>query len=156
MFKTQRIKPIIDNRIDEWLAVSEGAQREWYELTGIKPKLIRNPLQIVEEEKEPVLWLISATRLTPEKGKDRMISLANQLDNAGIKYIWLVFTNDTEAINNPNIVYMKPKINIRPYIASIKNKGYGVQLSDCERRLLLYKRVYGFRNTNYTYSYTII
>ena len=42
---------------------------------------------------------------------------------------------------NENIIYMKPKLNIRPYIASIKGKGYGVQLSDCERRLLFYKRM---------------
>lgn len=132
MFKTQRIKPVIDDRIDEWLAVSEGAQKEWYELTGIKPKLIRNPLQITAEEKNPCLWLISATRLTKEKGKDRMIKLAEELDKAGINYIWLIFTNDTEAIDNPNVVYMEPKLNIRPYIASIKGKGYGVQLSDCE------------------------
>lgn len=124
MLKTQGFTPQVDNRIDKWLAVSESAGKEWYELTGIKAEVIRNPLQILDEEKEPVLWLISATRLTPEKGKDRMITLSNLLDNAGIKYIWLIFTNDTDAIDNKNIIYMKPELNIRPYIASIKGKGY--------------------------------
>jgi hypothetical protein len=61
-----------------------------------------------------------------------MIKLAEELDKANINYIWLVFTNDKNAINNKNIVYMEPRLNIRPYIASIKGKGYGVQLSDCE------------------------
>lgn len=70
-----------------------------------------------------------------------MIKLAEELDKANVNYIWLVFTNDTKAILNENIIYMKPKLNIRPYIASIKGKGYGVQLSDCERRLLFYKRM---------------
>jgi hypothetical protein len=70
-----------------------------------------------------------------------MIKLAEELDKANVNYIWLVFTNDTNAIPNENIIYMKPKLNIRPYIASIKGKGYGVQLSDCERRLLFYKRM---------------
>lgn len=62
-----------------------------------------------------------------------MIKLAEKLDKANIKYLWLVFTNDTKAINNSNIIYMKPRLDIRPYLASLKGIGYGVQLSDCER-----------------------
>ena len=61
-----------------------------------------------------------------------MIKLAQELDKANINYLWLVFTNDTKAIQNKNIIYMEPRLNIRPFIASIKGKGYGVQLSDCE------------------------
>ena len=132
MFKTQGIKPRIEPKITRYLCVSESAGKEWEELTGFKCELCRNPLAITEEEKKDVLYLISATRLTYEKGKARMITLANELDKAGVNYIWLVFTNDTKAIDNPNIAYMKPRLNIRPVIASIKGKGYGVQLSDCE------------------------
>ena len=61
-----------------------------------------------------------------------MIRLAEELDKAGINYLWLVFTNDINAIDNPNVIYVKPRLNIRPYIQSIKGKGFGVQLSDCE------------------------
>lgn len=61
-----------------------------------------------------------------------MIKLAEELDKANINYLWLVFTNDTKAIQNKNIIYMEPRLNIRPFIASIKGKGYGVQLSNCE------------------------
>lgn len=61
-----------------------------------------------------------------------MIKLAELLDKAKVNYTWLVFTNDTKAINNPNIIYMKPRLDIRPVLASIKGRGYGVQLSDCE------------------------
>lgn len=132
MFKTQGIKPRVNPKINRYLCVSEKAGKEWEEITGFKATHCRNPLQITEEEKKPVLYLISATRLTPEKGKDRMIKLGKILDDAGIPYIWLVFTNDKKAIDNPNIVYMKPKLDIRPFIASVKGKGYGVQLSDCE------------------------
>ena len=53
-----------------------------------------------------------------------MIKLAAALDKANIKYIWFVFTNDTGKINNSNVIYMKPRLNIRPYIASIKGIGY--------------------------------
>lgn len=133
MFKSQKdIVAITHPKITKYLCVSESAGKEFEELTGIKPELCRNPLQMSKEEKKPVIWLISATRLTYEKGKHRMIKLANDLDNAGINYIWLIFTNDTDVIDNPNIVYMKPRLNIRPYIASIKGKGFGCQLSDAE------------------------
>lgn len=132
MFKTQGITPRIDSRIDTFYCVSESAGKEWEELTGIKPILNRNPLMITKTEKEPAIFLISATRLTKEKGKDRMIQLGKLLDKANINYVWLVFTNDQNKIDNPNIIYMRPRLNIRPFIASIKDKGYGVQLSDCE------------------------
>lgn len=132
MFKTQGITPVICPKITKYFCVSKEAGKEWEELTGFKCIQNRNPLTITEEEKKPVLYLISATRLTPEKGKSRMIQLAQELDKAGQPYIWLVFTNDTDAIDNPNVVYMKPQLNIRPYIESVKGRGYGVQLSDCE------------------------
>lgn len=132
LFKTQGITPRLDDRITKYFSVSERASKEWHELTGIKPKVVRNPLTITDDEKKPVLYLISATRLTAEKGKERMKILGDLFENAGYKIIWLVFTNDTKEIDNPNIVYMKPTLDIRPYIASMKGKGYGVQLSDSE------------------------
>ena len=134
MYKTNRLKPHIHEKLTEYFAVSEIAAKEWEELTGIKPKVIRNPLQVLDEEKKPVLFLVSATRLTYEKGKDRMEKLGKMLNDKGIEYLWLIFTNDTDAIDNPNICYMKPKLNVRNYLSGLKNCGnvYGVQLSDCE------------------------
>ena len=69
MFKTQCIQPRINTKINKYLCVSKSAGKEWEELTGIKPILCRNPLQITDEEKKSVLYLISATRLTAEKRK---------------------------------------------------------------------------------------
>ena len=132
MYKTNKLTPKIYDKMTRYFAVSNGAAKEWEELTGIKPIVVINPLELVEEEKKPVLYLISATRLTEEKGKWRMEKLAKALDQANINYLWLIFTNDTNVIDNPNVVYIEPRLNIRPFIASIKGKGYGVQLSDCE------------------------
>ena len=132
MFKTQKLKPRLNSKITKYLCVSKKAGEEWEELTGFKCEHCRNPLSIFEEEKKETLYLISATRLTAEKGKTRIIKLAKELDKAKINYLWLVFTNDENAIDNPNIVYMKPRLDIRPFILSVKGKGYGVQLSDCE------------------------
>ena len=78
---------------------------------------------------QKVLHLISATRLTKEKGKDRIIKLAELLDKARIPYLWTIFTNDVNTINNPNIVYMQPRLDIIDYIA---DADYLVQLSDDE------------------------
>lgn len=132
MYKTQGIIPVINKEIDEYIAVSKIAADEFKELTGIECKVARNPLTIAEDETQEILYLISATRLTSEKGKDRMEKLANELDKTGVKWLWLVFTNDTNAIRNKSIAYLPPRLDVRPYIKMIQGKGYGVQLSSCE------------------------
>lgn len=67
MLKTQGINPRINPKITKFMSVSKIAGKEWEELTGITTTLCRNPLEITEEEKKPILYLISATRLTAEK-----------------------------------------------------------------------------------------
>lgn len=126
-YKAISLKPIINPKVSKYIAVSKQVAKSFEELTGIKCDIVYNPLQL--EKPKRVLNLISATRLTSEKGKDRMIKLAKLLDKSGIPYIWTIFTNDTNAINNPNIIYMKPRLDIRDYIA---NADYTVQLSDTE------------------------
>ena len=132
MFKTNKITPRINPKINRWIAVSNIAAKEFEELTGIKCKVVRNPLEIEKEELNKVLFLVSATRLTREKGKERMVKLGKLLNDKKVNYLWFVFTNDTQEIDNPNIVYLKPRLNAIDYIYSLKGKCYGVQLSDCE------------------------
>ena len=132
MYKTQNISVKTDPKINKYIAVSNIAAKEFEELTGIKCEVIRNPLTILETDIKPILYLVSATRLTKEKGKSRMEILGNLLNKKGINYLWLIFTNDSESINNPNIVYVKPRLNVIDYLYSLKGKCYGVQLSDCE------------------------
>lgn len=76
-----------------------------------------------------VLRLISPTRLSPEKGKARMITLVNALDEAGIPFIWLVFTDDKEPLPNKSMVKVPTRLDILDYIA---DADYLVQLSDTE------------------------
>lgn len=114
-------------KIDKYVGVSKNACEAFTKVTGKPCELCYNPIEI--EEPKQVLNLISATRLTREKGKQRMELFAKALDDAGIPYLWTVFTNDTNAINNPNIIFMKPRLDISNYIASAD---YLVQLSDNE------------------------
>ena len=58
-----------------------------------------------------------------------MIKLANALDKSEIPYEWRIFTNDSLPIPNENVIYMKPRLDIRDYIA---DADYLVQLSDTE------------------------
>lgn len=77
-----------------------------------------------------VLNLISATRLTPEKGYERMKVLCKALDDAGIPFLWLVFTDQPKPSPHPNMVILPCKVDgILDYIA---NADYLVQLSDTE------------------------
>ena len=126
-YKAQKLIPNKDPRINEHYAVSKAVAKTYEEISGLETKVCYNPLTI--EKTKKVLLLISGTRLTKEKGKARIEILANKLDEAGIPYLWLIFTNDKNAINNPNIVYMKPRLDIRNYIAIAD---YIVQLSDTE------------------------
>lgn len=126
-YKAQNLKPNLDKSISKHFGVSKSVAKAYEEISGIKTEVCYNPLSI--EKPKKVLKLISATRLTKEKGLDRMKKLAYELDKANIPYLWLVFTNKTDAINNPNVIYMQPRLDIRDYIA---NSDYLVQLSDTE------------------------
>ncbi len=130
MFKTNKLTPRINPKINRRIAVSNKASEEWEELTGYKPKVVRNPLTLDKPNKP--LILVSATRLTQEKGKDRMIKLGELLNQHNVNYLWFIFTNDTQEINNPNIVYIKPRLNVIDYLNKFKGNCYGIQLSDCE------------------------
>lgn len=114
-----------DKRITKYLGVSKIVCEHFTEETGLECELCYNP--IVVEKPRKVLNLISATRLTNEKGKDRMVEFGKLLDQANIPYLWTIFTNDSNRIANPNIIYMKPKLDITDYIA---NADYLVQLSN--------------------------
>lgn len=121
-------KPLTHPRIKEYIGVTKFVAEGFKKMMGCKNTTYGyNPLTIDEEEK--MLILVSATRLSPIKGKDRMQLLANALDNAGIKYIWYVFTNDKDALKSDNVVYMKPRLDVGRWISKAD---YVVQLSDTE------------------------
>lgn len=126
-YKAMNIKPNTHHKITKYFGVSKQVCKTFKEVTGFDCELVYNPIEI--EKPKKVLNLISATRLTAEKGKNRIIKLAKLLEENNIPYLWTIFTDDTNSIKNPNIIYMKPKLDIINYIA---NADYLVQLSDNE------------------------
>lgn len=126
-YKSMGVSPNTHRKITRALGVSKQVCSTYSELTGYNTELAYNPISI--EKPRKVLNLISATRLTPEKGKNRIIKFAQILERENIPYLWTIFTDDKSAIINPNIIYMTPRLNITDYIA---NADYLVQLSDNE------------------------
>lgn len=126
-YKAIKLMPNTHPKITKYIGVSKAVCKSFTELTGFPCELCYNPITV--EKPKRVLNLISATRLTKEKGKDRILKLAKALDQAGIPFIWTVFTNDVNAVNHPRIIFMQPELDIRDYIAKAD---YTVQLSDTE------------------------
>lgn len=126
-YKSMGIRPNTSPKITRYLGVSQLVCDTYSEIIGKPVDLVYNPI-IVDTPKK-VLNLISATRLTKEKGKARMERLAKILEDHHIPYIWTVFTDDKKAIKNENFVYRTPSLNVIDYIA---NSDYLVQLSDNE------------------------
>ena len=92
--------------IDRYIAVSQTAADDFYNLTGFMPEVIHNPIYF--EKPKRVLRLISATRIAEDKGSiwEKMQIFAKKLIEKEIPFIWLVFTNNTNIkpsiIPNPN------------------------------------------------------
>ena len=81
-----------------------------------------------EQKRNKVLFLITASRFTREKGGERMVKLAAALRRANIEFIWFVFSHqDTKLVEG--MVKLPETLNIKDYISRCD---YLVQLSDSE------------------------
>lgn len=112
-----------NSRYEHYLAVSNVA-RDGFTLEA---EVVYMPIEI-EKHEQPIM-LISATRLTKEKGLKRMQALATALDNAKVNYLWHVYTNSTEHINSPNVYLFQPRLDITSKMELYDGM---VQLSDSE------------------------
>lgn len=113
------------------IAVSNLVKEVFEEMYGYKADVIYNLLDTVQK---PVLRLLSATRLTQEKGWERMQMVANELKEKDIPFIWMVFTNkELYGVTSPmkEIVFSEPTYDIQEFY---RWADYTVQLSDSEGR----------------------
>lgn len=136
-YKELGYKPPIENdKLTHYIGVSQFATDkldEYGKKLGkeIKTQRCYNPL--ILEPKEKVLHLVSAGRIDDKvKGGARTLNLIEALDRycekTGRHYIWTIFTNPVSIkIESPNVVLMKPRIDVRPYIA---DSDYVLQLSN--------------------------
>lgn len=117
----------------KYIGVSKVACESFEEKTGNKCELIYNPVVIENphvKKKTDKIYLISATRLTSEKGGDRINKLAKILDDANINYKWDIYTNKINYKFTSNNIEVKPqKLDLTK---EIQESTYLVQLSSCE------------------------
>ena len=130
------IPPIKNEKLTHYIGVSQFATDKLDEYaekikSNIKTQRCYNPLTL--EPKEKVMHLVSAGRLDDKvKGGERTLKLIEALDRycekEGRHYIWTIFTNPVSfEIQSKNVVLMKPRVDVRPYIA---DADYVLQLSN--------------------------
>lgn len=125
----RHLNPCADPRITRRFGVAENTTkgiREHYEWAK-DIETMYNPYTPKKPRK--VLNLISATRLTAEKGYWRMVKLADALDAAGIPFHWTIYTDQPRQSFNKSVAIMPHRLDILDFIAKAD---YLVQLSDTE------------------------
>ena len=100
--------------IDRVIAVSKDSADAYKQLKGIECEVSYNPLTI-ELEQKPIV-LVSATRLTQEKGPKYMKALATKLMEIGKPYIWLIFSSNTSIKLPGNVCVMPGTLDVRKYM----------------------------------------
>lgn len=118
----------VDSRIDKYLGVSQHVCDAWKKVSGLDAEVIGEPVVL---PKERPLYLLSATRLSAEKGWDRMQTLAQAMDDAGIDYEWFVYTNSPKEHKLQHIHFREPMLGITgmmpmfdAYVQLSDNEGY--------------------------------
>ena len=132
-YKQVSFSPIMHPKFTKYIGVSQLVCDSFKELTGVEAECIYNPVAFeipkVEKYNDDKLHLVSATRLTREKGLHKMQRLADLLKLANIDYEWIVYTNRQREFIGKNVEYRNPKLDIYEEMAKAD---YLVQLSDHE------------------------
>lgn len=127
----RKLNPCHDPKITHRFGVSnnttEGIREHFDWAADIET--MYNPY-VPPKKPRKVLHLISATRLSSEKGYERMKALCDALDNECVPFTWLVFTDQPKPPVHPNMAVLPCKVEgIIDYIA---DADYLVQLSSTE------------------------
>ena len=112
---------------DEVYAVSQTAGKYFEKITGIKPKVMYNPIKVEKTEKPLILGVFS--RLSSEKGKDRIIYLLDKLKEKNKQFLMLIFTDLPFDYADNRVVFIKPTLNPTEWM---RKCDYICQLSDRE------------------------
>jgi len=107
---------------DVYVSVSDEVKKSY----GVEAKTIHN---LTYHPPKKILKLISATRLSSEKGGDRIKKLASLFKKANIPFVWFIFSAEPFHSDIDELIYMKATLNIQDYI---RDCDYLVQLSDSE------------------------
>ena len=125
----RHLNPCLDDRVTKRFGVSENTAngiREHYDWAK-DIEIVYNPYTVKKPRK--VLRLVSATRLTAEKGLQRMITFADALDRANIPFHWDIYTDIRRDFPNKSVSVLPHRLDVLDFVA---DADYLVQLSDTE------------------------
>lgn len=136
-------KYTLNKKVTHHVCVGEIVKTAFEEVTGLKCdaiiyNLLDNQLKLEPKKKNDVLYLVTMSRLSGEKGFKRMLNLANQLDNKKIPYIWNVYGNTKHPFAQSIVKEFKDCKHVhfkgvtREPFKEINKADYLVQLSDTE------------------------
>lgn len=114
----------------EFICINKWARDSFVDLFKCKCDVIEGTLQPDFKPKK-ILHLVSATRLSIEKGDERMKTFMKLLREANVKFDWKIFTQSPfdKGDDFPEVQIMKPCYDVIDWIA---DADYLVQLSDTE------------------------
>lgn len=120
--------------MDEVYATSQAAADSAIKLFGVDIKVLYNLTTFNQKPRQ--LRILSATRLSQEKGLERMVKLDKALIKAGVDYRWDIYTptyyGEDEEKTSPfseNVFFQKPVMSV---LNKMKASDFVVQLSDSE------------------------
>ena len=116
------------DKITTRYAVSTNNAKSYTEVTGREVKgVLYNPIHIEDEPR--VMTLVSAQRMSSEKGVTRIKTLVKMLDRAKIPYVWHIFADKPVDMESENVMFHKTTLDVRKWL---KYADYTVLLSDTE------------------------
>jgi glycosyltransferase involved in cell wall biosynthesis len=117
-----------NNAITEFFADSEASAKEFMKQNPhLNCGVLHNLFNIGTPKK--CIRIMTASRLSWEKGYDKMKAMAKRLNEKGYPFIWTVFTNDLPNEEIDGFIFMKPRLNVIDYM---KGNDYGFQGSKSE------------------------
>ena len=117
----------VDRRVHSIFADSKASAESFKLARNQKCGVLHN--LFTSTERKRVLHLMTASRLSWEKGYDRMKIMAKRMHDLKIPFTWEVFTNDKPNEEIDGMYFRKPRLNVQEYM---NGKDYGVQLSETE------------------------
>lgn len=112
---------------DKIYAVSKKASDAFYKTYGIKSTVLYNFVDIEIKEKPLIIGIFS--RLSKEKGRDRLIYLLDKLKEKEKSFLALIFTDLPFEYDDSRVIFIKPELNPHGWMNICD---YVCQLSDTE------------------------
>lgn len=125
--KAIKINPQIDHRVTKVFADSKASAEVIKEVYKLDCGVLHNCFE--SPKRQRVLRLMTASRLSWEKGYDRMKALAKRMIQLKIPFTWDVFTNDKPNENIDGMYFREPRLDVSEWMSSYD---YGIQLSETE------------------------